>query len=190
MSPVPCSLSTMMLCLLKLMKHTVIWSLLLYWRHSTWLGKWEFHSFPKSWSWKISNWECCSIKKVKIAYTRLLSVWFRSWSRFLAVSLQVPWVINPVKGCRYFLPGLQLHPQPLRGLLSIFAAWWKEAPWVLTLPKTVTRQYRSCDLNPGPTAPESSTLATRLPSHHKTVAAVWSSVRMSFVVSNYRTDMI
>ena len=39
MSPVPCALSTMMLCLLKLMKHTVIWSLLLYWRHSTWLGK-------------------------------------------------------------------------------------------------------------------------------------------------------
>ena len=38
-SPVPCVLSTMMLCLLKLMKHTVIWSLLLYWRHSTWLGK-------------------------------------------------------------------------------------------------------------------------------------------------------
>ena len=33
------------------------------------------------------------------------------------------------------------------------------------LPKTVTRQRRGCDLNPGPTAPESSTLATRLPSH-------------------------
>ena len=39
MSPVPCPLSTMILCLLKLMKHTVIWSLLLYWRHLTWLGK-------------------------------------------------------------------------------------------------------------------------------------------------------
>ena len=33
------------------------------------------------------------------------------------------------------------------------------------LPKTVTRQRRYCDLNPGPTAPESSTLTTRLPSH-------------------------
>ena len=33
------------------------------------------------------------------------------------------------------------------------------------LPKTVTRQRRDCDLNPGPTAPESSTLTTRLPSH-------------------------
>ena len=30
---------------------------------------------------------------------------------------------------------------------------------------TVTRQRRDCDLNPGPTAPESSTLTTRLPSH-------------------------
>jgi len=33
------------------------------------------------------------------------------------------------------------------------------------LPKTVIRQRRGCDLNPGPSAPESSTLATRLPSH-------------------------
>jgi len=36
---------------------------------------------------------------------------------------------------------------------------------VNSLPKTVTRQRRDCDLNPGPSAPESSTLATRLPSH-------------------------
>jgi len=35
---------------------------------------------------------------------------------------------------------------------------------VNSLPKTVTRQRRGCDLNPG-TAPESSTLTTRLPSH-------------------------
>ena len=35
-----------------------------------------------------------------------------------------------------------------------------------SLPKSVTRQRRGCDLNPGPTAPESSTLTTRLPSHH------------------------
>jgi len=34
-----------------------------------------------------------------------------------------------------------------------------------SLPKSVTRQRRSCDLNPGPTVPESSTLTTRLPSH-------------------------
>jgi len=36
---------------------------------------------------------------------------------------------------------------------------------VNSLPKTVTRQRRGGDLNPGPSAPESSTLTTRLPSH-------------------------
>jgi len=34
-----------------------------------------------------------------------------------------------------------------------------------SFPKTVTRQCRDCDLNPGPSAPEPSTLTTRLPSH-------------------------
>ena len=43
-----------------------------------------------------------------------------------------------------------------------------------SLPKTVTRQCRGCDLNPGPSVPESSTLTTRLPSHplHSVVVAV------------------
>jgi len=36
---------------------------------------------------------------------------------------------------------------------------------VNSLPKTVTRQRRGCDLDPGPSALESSTLTTRLPSH-------------------------
>ena len=51
-------------------------------------------------------------KKVKAAHTRLPSARFRSWSRFLAVSLQVMWGINPAVGCHYFPPGLQLPPQP------------------------------------------------------------------------------
>jgi len=34
-----------------------------------------------------------------------------------------------------------------------------------SLPKTVTWQRRDCDLNLGPSEPESSTLTTRLPSH-------------------------
>ena len=34
-----------------------------------------------------------------------------------------------------------------------------------SLPKIVTRQRRGCDLNAGPSAPESSTLTTRLPIH-------------------------
>ena len=37
---------------------------------------------------------------------------------------------------------------------------------VNSLPNTVTRQRRGCDLNLGPSAPESSTLTTRLPSNH------------------------
>ena len=45
-----------------------------------------------------------------------------SWSRFLAVSLQVTWVINPAVGCHYFPRGPQLPSQPLRGLLPVFHA--------------------------------------------------------------------
>ena len=60
-----------------------------------------------------------SIRKVKVAHTRLPSVGFRSWSRFSAISLQVMWVINPTIGCHYFPPGLQLPSQPLRGLLPL-----------------------------------------------------------------------
>ena len=55
----------------------------------------------------------------KVAQTRLPSVGFQSWSRFLAVSLQVTRNINPAVGCHYFPPGLQLPSQPLRGLLPI-----------------------------------------------------------------------
>ena len=101
----------------------------------------------------------------KVAHTRLPSVGFWSWSRFLALSLQVTWVINPAVGCHYFLPGLQLPLQPLRGLLPISLLGERGTMGVNSLPKTVTRQRRDCDLNPGPSAPESSTLTTRLPSH-------------------------
>ena len=47
---------------------------------------------------------------------------------------------------------------------------------VNSLPKTVTRQRRDNDLNLGPSAPESSTLTTRLPSHpiHVTNSALLS----------------
>ena len=56
---------------------------------------------------------------VKVAHTRLPSVGFRSWFRFLAVSLQVTWIINPAVGCHYFPPGPQLPSQPLRRLLPV-----------------------------------------------------------------------
>ena len=41
-----------------------------------------------------------------------------------------------------------------------------------SLPKTVTRQHRGCNLNPGPSAPESSTLTT--PSHRCRVLTWYS----------------
>ena len=42
-------------------------------------------------------------KKVQGAHTQIPSIGFQSWSQFLAVSLQVTWVINPV-GRHYFPP--------------------------------------------------------------------------------------
>jgi len=44
---------------------------------------------------------------------------------------------------------------------------------VNSLSKTVTRQRRGCDLNPGPSEPESSTLTTRPPSHPHDVLFVF-----------------
>ena len=41
-----------------------------------------------------------------------------------------------------------------------------------SLPKTVTRQRRGCDLNPGPSEPESSTLTTRLPTR-----SIWNCTK-------------
>ena len=47
---------------------------------------------------------------------------------------------------------------------------------VNSLPKTVTRQRRDCDLNPGPSAPESSTLTTRLSSHPLGLVLILGSI--------------
>ena len=106
-------------------------------------------------------------KKVKVAHTRLPSVEFRNWSRFLAVSLQVTLVMNPAVGCHYFPPGLQLPSQPLRGLLPILLLGEQRHDGCEQFAKNVTRQRRGCDLNAGHSAPESSTLTTRLPSHQR-----------------------
>jgi len=102
----------------------------------------------------------CSEKSV--AHTRLPNVGFRSWSRFLAVSLQVAWVINPAVGCQFFSSGLRLPSRLLRGLLPISLLVNRGTMGVNSLPKTITRQRRDCDLNPGPPVPESSTLTTRV----------------------------
>ena len=103
---------------------------------------------------------------VKVAHTRSSSVGFRSWSQFfcsqpagdvshkpggrlalLSVRQACSYLRNPSEGCYLFCCLVN------RGTMG-----------VNSLPKTITRQRRDCDLNPGPSAPESSTLTTRLPS--------------------------
>jgi len=54
---------------------------------------------------------------------------------------------------------------------------------VNSLPKTVARQRRDCDLNPGPSAPESSTLTTLLPSHPS------GYYRVLFQVTDYTAEV-
>jgi len=55
---------------------------------------------------------------------------------------------------------------------------------VNSLPKTVTQQRRGRDLNPGPTAPESSTLTTRLPSHQFWLQNVLSRHKICLKILN------
>jgi len=60
---------------------------------------------------------------------------------------------------------------------------------VNSLPKTVTRQRRGYDLNPGPSAPESSTLTTRLPSHPDVVQRTTSVQRATIHRRSYTSAL-
>ena len=73
------------------------------------------------------------------------------------------WVINPAVGCHYFPPGLQLPRNPYEGCYQFWCLVNRGTMCVNSLPETVIRQHRGCDLNPGPSATESSTLTTRHP---------------------------
>jgi len=54
------------------------------------------------------------------------------------------------------------HRNPLEGCYQFRCLVNRGTMGVNSLPKTVTGQRRGCDLNPGPSAPESITLTTRL----------------------------
>jgi len=78
--------------------------------------------------------------------------------------------VNHKPGCR--LPLLSTRPAVTLATLKRAAGCYqfcclvnRGTMGVNSLPKTVTRQRRGCDLSPGPSAPGSSTLTTRLPSH-------------------------
>ena len=75
----------------------------------------------------------CVLIKVKVANTRLPSVRFQSWSRLLAVSLQVTWVINPAVGCQSCRQAFAVTPTTLKRAATNFAAWWTEARRVWTV---------------------------------------------------------
>jgi len=55
--------------------------------------------------------------------------------------------------------------EALRGLLPFCCLVTRGTVGVNSLPKAVTRLRSDCDMNPGPSVPESSMLATQLPSH-------------------------
>ena len=110
---------------------------------------------------------CNEVSKKKVAHTRLPRIVFRSYGTLLSV-------------IEYGLPaGDMSHTPDVRlPLLSVgpavthatvkraatsFAAWWTGTMGMNSLPKTVTRQRRDCDMNPCPSVPESSTLTTRIP---------------------------
>jgi len=73
--------------------------------------------------------------------------------------------VNHKPGGRLPLPSVRpaVTLAPLRGLLPFRCLVNRDTMGVNSLPKI--RQRRGCDLNPGPSASESSTLTTRLPSH-------------------------
>jgi len=106
-------------------------------------------------------------KKVKVAHTRLPSV---------GVLELIPFLGSQPAGDVNQKPDgwLPLHsvrpavtPATLKRAATNFAACLvnRGMMGVNSLPKTVTRRRRDCDLNPGPSAPKSSTLISQLPSH-------------------------
>jgi len=131
-----------------------------------------------------------SNRRVKVDHTRLSSVGFRSWSKFLAVSLEVMWVVNPAVACHYFPPGLQLPPQPLRGLLPILLLGEQRHDGCEQFAYDCYRTASRLRFEPGPpSAPESSTLTTRLPSHPPIVerGVMWRACLSPCVVVCPRT---
>ena len=87
-----------------------------------------------------------------------------------------------------------LSARPAEGCYQFCCLVNRGTMGVNSLPKTVTRQRSGCDLNAGPSAPESSTLTTWLPSHPATMpystgmGSYWScsqSARLTWASFSY-----
>ena len=109
---------------------------------------------------------------------RLSAIWKGKGGPYSTAERRVPEII-PVLGSQptgdvSHKPGGRLPllsarpavaPATLKRAATNFAAWWTEALWVWTVCLRLIPDSVDYDLNPGPSAPESSTLTTRLPSH-------------------------
>jgi len=131
-------------------------------QHLNWT---ELHLRTSPWTTALEYLHALRTKGSLFSITERIG--FRSWSRILAVNLQETWVINPAVGCHYVLPGLHaITPATLKRAATNFAAWWTEAQWVWRVcPRLLPDSVATAIWTPGPSAPESSTLSTRLPSH-------------------------
>ena len=82
-----------------------------------------------------------SLNKNVLPYS-MMSIGHGADPGFLAVIPQVTLVVNPVAGCRYFPPGLQLLSQPKRSPpwpVPNYTVWWQRHTGVSSLPKTTTQ---------------------------------------------------
>ena len=102
-------------------------------------------------------------KKIKVAHTRLPQLIPVLGSQPAGDVSHKPGGI----GCHYFPSGPQLPPQPLIGLVPISLLGEQRHDGCDEFARDFYRQRRGCDLNRGPTAPESSTPTTPLPSNPK-----------------------
>jgi len=94
----------------------------------------------------------------------LLRIICKKGSPYSITDRRVPEMI-PVLGSQPAGDVSHKPPQPLRECYQFCCLVNRGTMGVTSLPKTVARQRRDCDLNPGPSAPQSSTLTTRLPCH-------------------------
>ena len=72
----------------------------------------------------------------------IIKHWARSWSQSFGSHPTGDLVINPVVGCHYFLPGLQLLSQP-KSITALWlvpncTTWWQRHTGISSLPKATT----------------------------------------------------
>ena len=84
-------------------------------------------------------------------------------------------------------PGTDFHFPSMSVPLGTFLG--SGTTGVNSLPKTVNRQHCGCDLNPGPTAHECSTLTTRLPEPPLTYLCTVGVYSGSVYLTNWNTKM-